>query len=214
MGIGVLAVAGVVVYLVFGPKKGSTGDTVAVSGSPVAGFQFQEAKASAVSTSQHTDQKKANTAIRPVATQVTQQLNTLYGQAFVNPANWQKGTYDPALVVFEPTGGAQAEAQQQLDALTAGASAGSTYSSITDPRGTLAIKVLIDNLLKPDSAVGIVQFTATANGKDGSSTTIQSMGQYIFRNVGGTWKIVSFNVKRNDQPTSTPVTGSGSATPS
>jgi uncharacterized protein YhfF len=214
--VGVLVVLGVVAIFVFGGK-----DTAApsVSTSPVSGFQFADVKTEPVTTVAGADQKKATKAAVPVATLVTQQLNTLYGEGFLNPANWQQNKYDAALVVFDD--GALTEAQQQLDILTAGTTAGSTYSSITfsatgsDPnQAQLRVQVLLDKANRPVSAVGVVKFSATATGKDGSTVVLKSQGQYIFHEVGGTWKVVSFNVSRDDQQaTATPTSTTGSASP-
>jgi hypothetical protein len=217
-GVGAAVVVGVVLFLVFHKSDGNEG--VAVSGAPsVTGFEFNEAKAVALLTNTKSDQKKANNAIQPVATEVVKQLNSLYGEAFLNPTNWQGNSYDTALTAFDDGGGAKARAEQQLGVLTAGTAAVTTYSSIVKGESRLTIQVLVDNLLKPASAIGNAWFTATAQGKDGSLTTIRSKGEYIFRNVGGTWMIVSFNVTRTDQPASaTPTTSvspttSASATP-
>lgn len=213
MGVGVLVVLGVVAFLVFGGKDAAP----SVSSSPVSGFLFADVKIEAVTTAPGADQKKATKTAAPIATLVTNQLNTLYGGGFLNTANWQQGKYDSALVVFDD--GALNEAQQQLDVLTAGTAAGSTYSSITfaadgstPNHAQLKVQVLLDKTNKPVSAVGIVKFSATAAGKDGSTVILDSQGQFIFRDIGGTWKIVSFNVKRNDQQ-ATPTSPSGSASP-
>ena len=212
---GVLVVLGAVAFFVF---RGKDTGTAAVSTSPVAGFQFVDVKSEPIATTAGADQKKTTKAALPIASLVTQQLNTLYGQGFLNPADWQQNKYDSALVVFDD--GALTEAQQQLDVLTAGTTAGSTYSSITfvktgsgSNQASLKVQVLLDKANRPVSAVGIVKFSATAKGKDGSTVILKSQGQYIFRDIGGTWKVVSFNVTRDDQQVTTTTTPTGSATP-
>jgi hypothetical protein len=213
-GVGALVVVGVVLFLVLNSRDDDDEGAI-VSGPPsVTGFQFNEARAVALITNPKSDQKKANNAIQPVASHVVEQLNTLYGEAFLNPTNWQANSYDTALAVFDNGGGAKAKAQQQLGVLTAGTAAGTTYSSIVKGESRLTIQVLVDGLLKPASAVGNAWFTATAQGKDGSLTTIRSKGEYIFRDLGGTWMIVSFNVTRSDHPATATPTTSVSETPS
>jgi hypothetical protein len=210
-GVAILVVLGVVGYLVFGRSKGDTdnqGVQISASG---AGFQFRDAKAFGISVDPKADRKKANAAAVPIAQDVAGALNTLYGEGFLDPANTQKGTYDNALAVFDA--GSLSEAQSQVDVLTAGASAGSTFDSIGDGTGHLKVQVLLDKSYRPQSAVGIVTFTATAKGKDGSTIAMRSQGQFIFRDVEGTWKIVSFNVTRNDQSGTSTATSSGSASP-
>ncbi len=212
-GVAALVVVGVVLFLVF--NKDDTDGSVTVSQSPSAtGFQFDEAKALALITNTKTDQKKANNAIQPVASHVAEQMNTLYGEGFLNPGNWQADTYDNALAVFDDGSGARSKAEEKLEVLTAGADAGTTYSSIVKGDSKLLIQVLVDSAMKPASAIGTAWFTATAQGKDGSLTTIRSKAQYIFRDVAGTWMIVSFNVTRSDHPGAATPTTSVSATQS
>jgi hypothetical protein len=213
-----LVVVGVVLFLLL--RKDDTDESVKVSQPPsVSGFQFDEAKALAVITNTKTDQKKANNAIQPVASHVAEQMNALYGEGFLNPSNWQAGTYDTALAVFDDGSGARSKAEEKLSVLTAGPDAGTTYSSIVKGDTKLLIQVLVDPAMKPASAIGTAWFTATAEGKDGSLTTIRSKAEYSFRDVAGTWMIVSFNVTRSDHPgaatptTSVSGTPSGSATP-
>jgi hypothetical protein len=209
--VAILVVLGVVGYLVFGRSKGATenpGSSISASG---ALFQFRDAKAFGISVDPKADRKKANEAAVPIATKVEGALNTLYGEGFLDPANTQKGTYDNALAVFDT--GALTQARAKVDVLTAGATAGSTFDSIGGATGHLKVQVLLDKSYRPQSAVGIATFSATANGKDGSTITLQSQGQFIFQDVQGTWKIVSFNVTRNDQSGAAVATNSGSASP-
>jgi len=210
-GIAILVVLGVAGYLVFGRNTGGTAEPASpVSVPAVAGFQF-DSKTLTLTVDPKGDKKKAKAAAEPVAKQVAIGLNTLYGKGFVDTTSWQSGTYDEALVMFDT--GAQVEARNQLDVLTAGSAAGTTFDSIGDATGKLTINVLVDANERPQSASGAATFTATATGKDGSTTTIRSQGQFIFRSVKGSWKIVSFNVTRNDESGGGTPTGSGSATP-
>jgi hypothetical protein len=210
-GVAILVVLGVVGYFVFGRNTGGTADSPSpVSVPAVAGFRFDSTTLT-LTVDPKGDKKKAKTAAEPVAKQVATGLNTLFGKGFVDPTSWQTGTYDEALAIFDT--GAQAEARKQLDVLTAGSAAGTTFDSISDATGKLKIDVLVDANERPQSASGAATFTATATGKDGSTTTIRSQGQFIFRSVKGSWKIVSFNVTRNDEGGAGTPTGSGSATP-
>jgi hypothetical protein len=210
-GVAILVVLGIAGYLVFGRNKGVAGESPSpVSASPVAGFQF-DSRTVTLTVDPEADKKKAKAAAEPVAKQVVSELNTLYGEGFVDTARWQAGTYDDALAVFDT--GAQAEARTQLDVLTAGAAAGTTFASISAPTGKLAINVLVDTNNRPQSASGAATFTASVIGKDGSAITIRSQGQFIFRAVNGDWKIVSFNVTRSDQSGATSPTATGSPTP-
>jgi hypothetical protein len=212
IGVGVVLALAIGAFFIFRGKSSSTdGATVSGSASPT-GFKFATAKSTGISTTAGADQKKINKVAAPVAVEVTSQLNTLFGEGFVNATNWKAGKYDTALAVFDTQ--AASSAQQQIDVLTAGSSAGATYSSIVAGDNALNIQVLVDKHNTAISAVGVFKFAAAATAKDGSIVTLQSKGQFIFANVNGTWKVVSFNVTRNDvaaSPTTAPTTGSPSA---
>ena len=197
IGIGVALALAVGGFFVFRGKSTPASDGASVSGSQSpTGFAFSSAKSTGISATAGADQKKVNRVALPVAAQVTSQLNTLFGEGYVNEANWKAGKYDTALAVFDTQ--ATTAAQQQIDVLTAGTNAGATYSKIEAADNQLNIQVLVDKHNVPVSAVALFKFSANATAKDGSIVTLQSKGQFIFSNVGGTWKIVSFNVTRND----------------
>jgi hypothetical protein len=46
--------------------------------------------------------------------------------------------------------------------------------------------------------VSVVRFSAVATGPD--EVVLRSVGQYFFERVGRAWRIVSFDVTRNDGP--------------
>ena len=212
IGVGVAVALAIGAFFIFGKSSGSTdGSNVTGSVSP-SGFAFAAAKSTGISAAAGADQKKVNKTAAPVAVEVTSQLNTLFGEGFVNETNWKAGKYDTALTVFDAP--ALTAAQQQIEVLTAGASAGATYSAIVAGDNQLNIQVLVDKRNSAISAVAVFKFAALATAKDGSSVMLQSKGQFIFANVGGTWKIVSFNVTRDDaaaSPTAAPTSGSPSA---
>jgi ketosteroid isomerase-like protein len=212
IGVAVVVVAGVIVAFALTRNKSSSPGTVSGSSS-YGGFQFSDVKYDPVTTVVGADQKKANNAAKQASVQVTSQLNTLYGEGFLDPANWQKGSYASALAVFDAH--AAAQAQQQIDTLTAGTAAGASFTTITPQGSKLHIDVLVDKGNNPVSAIGELEFRASAMGKDGTVTKLISKATYIFTQEGGVWKITSFNVQREDkQGGASPSAGAtGSATP-
>jgi hypothetical protein len=142
------------------------------------------------------------TKAKSAAAQVTKSMDTLYTGAFLDPANWQAGSYNSVWDLFDT--GASTEAQKQVDTVTAGTGAGSAFNAITPVFGSLKAKVLFDQKDRPFSVVAIVHFRATGRGKDGRELQMNSEGQFVFQQVGGAWKVVSFRVLRNDIPTATP----------
>ena len=64
--------------------------------------------------------------------------------------------------------------------------------------------------------VARVTFTAQATNKDGTITLFVSEGEFFLRSIEGDWKVVAFEVRRNDKVKEvTPSASvSGSASPS
>jgi hypothetical protein len=208
-GVLVLAVIAVVaVLLARGP------DSAAGSASPVVTpkFSFKASDVVAITTAAKPNQKEADQAAKVSMPAAETILHDLYSNGFLVPANWTTGTYDSVLSDFADP--AKAQATKQIDVLTAGASAGSTYSSISPETATLTAKVLMDPKDHVYSIAGRVTFTATAVNKDGSGAVLlQSKGQYILQQDGGSWKITAFSVRRDDHPIKTAPSISGAPTP-
>jgi len=83
---------------------------------------------------------------------LTRWFNT---EAFLDPANWQDGAYGTAFDGFSEQ--ARAEAEADIDVLTAGTGAGE-LSAITPMPSTVKTKVLLSPDGVPTSVVGIVKF--------------------------------------------------------
>jgi hypothetical protein len=179
-------------------------------------FSFKVTKIVPVPTRADATAAKLKGKAKPPADEVVKVMDALYVQAFLNPENWQNGSYDPVWSSFEQ--GAGAEAQQQVDTLTAGSGAGAAFDTILPKSGTLKAKVLLDPKDEPYSVVSIVKFVAIGSGKDGKDLSMTSKGEYVFQKIDGTWKIVSFKVIRNDLPMapspSASASGSASGSPS
>ena len=178
---------------------------------PTPEFAFKIEKVMAVPTRAGVKVATLKTKAKSVAAEVTKTMDALYSGAFLDPGNWQAGSYDDVWDLFET--GASAEAQQQVDTLTAGTGAGATFDAIVPMTGSLKTKVLFDQKDQPFSVVAIVHFKAAGSGKDGHDLQMSSQGQFIFQRLDGAWKVVSFRLLRNDIPavivTATP-TGSAS----
>jgi hypothetical protein len=160
-------------------------------------FAFETTKVVAVPTRADATAAKLKEKAKAPAEEVGKIMDALYIQAFLNPDNWQDGSYDDVWAMFEP--GAGAEAQQQVDTVTAGTGAGAAFDEILPKTGTMKAKVLLDPKDEPYSVVAIVKFVAVGSGKDGQELVMTSKGQYVFQRIDGTWKVVSFKVMRNDE---------------
>jgi len=161
-------------------------------------FSFKVTKIVPVPTRADAKAAQLKEKAKPPANEVANVMDALYVQAFLNPDNWQNASYDDVWSMFES--GAGAQAQQQVDTLTAGSGAGAAFDEILPKSGSLKAKVLLDPKDEPYSVVAIVKFVAIGSGKDGQDLSMTSKGQYVFQKIDGAWKVVSFKVIRKDVP--------------
>jgi hypothetical protein len=207
-GVLVLAIVGGGAYLA---SRGGDGVMGIIGGSqtPTPDLTFKVVKVIPQTTTK-TRPKDVADAVQPVADKVATALDTLYTGSYVDPAVWSRGRYaDVFGDVMDEAAAEQALAQ--LDALTLGPDAGTTYDFVEPGRGTIAIRVLTGADDKPVQAIASVVFGARAGLDDDTYTKISSTGEYFFRKLDGEWRIFSFRVDHREKPTSAPVTASPSA---
>lgn len=166
-------------------------------------FAFETSKVLSVATSPDADAEALKTDAKAPAAEVTKVMDALYIDAFLDPGNWQDGSYDDVWTFFDT--GSGTEAQAQVETVTAGTGAGDAFDTIL-PTGssTLKAKVLFDPKDEPYSVVAIVKFKATGSSKDGQDLLMLSKGQYVFQKIDGSWKVVSFKIMRNDEQQAAP----------
>jgi hypothetical protein len=212
----VVVVAAVV--LGFALLGGADGIIPGIGGSPnppTPEFAFKMTKVTPVATRSETKHQDLETKAKEAAGQVNDQMNALYIGAFLDPGNWLDGSYDSVWGLFDQ--GAGAEAQSQVDTLTAGTAAGESFEQILPEAGVLKTKVLFDLKDQAYSVVAVTRFEAVGSGKDGQDVRMTSRGQFVFQRVDGDWLVVSFKVLRdNEVQTPSPSAGaspSTSATP-
>jgi hypothetical protein len=225
--IGGVAVVAAVVGLVFvlsGGSEGPLGAAVGADQPEVPEFSFKVSEPSVITTAPNPNpeapgltpaqtkiaEKKAVTAALPAAAAASKALDTFYTAAFLDPANWQDAVYDEAFTDFSQQ--AQKQAADQVEVLTAGSDAGTTFDSIVPLTSTVRTRVLLDPKGLPASVVGIVKFQASGFGTQGRHQFV-STGQYVFQRVDGRWTVVSFSVSRDDKDKAAN-TASGSGSPS
>lgn len=173
---------------------------------PTPAFAFELTKVAPVATSSESKQQDLVTKANDAAGQVDDQMNALYIGAFLEPDNWLNGSYDSVWALFDE--GASAEAQSQVDTLTAGTGAGDAFEQILPGTGVLKTKVLFDLKNQAYSVVAITRFEAVGTGEDGRDVRMTSRGQYVFQKVEGDWRIVSFKVLRdNEEQATSPTAG-------
>lgn len=176
-----------------GAATPSEGD-VAAPATPA--FRFAKATRKLVRTSPGRIRRRQREASGRAAKMATAILTDLYAKGFLDPANWQQGSYTDAFGDF--ASGAREQAERRAGLLTAGPRAGDRYEQILPVSGRLSTRILLDRAGKPALVWSAVRFSAAALGPE--PVTLRSTAQFFFERVGGSWKIVSFQVKRSDVP--------------
>jgi hypothetical protein len=201
-----IAVAALVIFVLQG------GDVPIVGGDdePVPAFDFTVKRSVAVATSPDADVTALTPEAEAVGTEITPTLDDLYTNAFIDPSNWEDGDYEEVFAAFAPD--AATAAEQNVDTLTLGSTAGDDYVSVDPGKGFLTYEVLFDRHGNPDTAVVAVRFTALGELTDGTFVEIVSDGQYFLRDIDG-WQITAFDVTRRDTETEPP-SPSASTSPS
>ena len=205
----VVVAAVVVIVLLLGGTDALPG--IGPERPPTPDFAFETVKVTAVPTVAGAPASDLDAKATSAAHQVQETMDALYIGAFLDPGNWQEGSFDDVWGLFEE--GAGTEAQEKVDTLTAGIGAGDAFDTILPDVGELKTKVLFDQHEKAYSVVAIVRFEATGSGKGGGDDLLmKSQGQFVFQKLDGDWKVVSFKVVRNDEQQAPAPSSSASAT--
>ncbi len=139
---------------------------------------------------------KATAEDQKVADHLAKQLSLFYKAAFLDPANWKDGTYESAFELFDQH--AMPDAKANVEVLTAGKDAGSTYSDIQPGFSHFNVRVLTGEKGKILSASALVEFRALGTLAAGGQRTFISKGTYFLNNVEGEWFINGFDIDRED----------------
>jgi hypothetical protein len=214
--VGVVAVLAVVAVVVILLVSGGDNPITRVLGGGSSGggdksipeFSFTIAKAQAVPTKDGVTPKKLAGKAKSATKAAATVLDTFYTDAFLDPNVWGKSP--TAFDGFTPD--AKAAAAKKLKILTAGPNAADELTDLQPAPSKLTTKVLFDEKGAAYQVMATVLFTAHATLKTGGHATLVSTGQYFLKQVGGSWKVVAFEVKRADK-TSAVSPSSGPSTP-
>ena len=176
------------------PDDDAPGPSVSAPNTPE--FRFTKVTRDLLRTSAGRIKRPQRREIVRAATAAREVVADLYIEGFLDPANWEQGLYVEAFRGF--AGGARERATERTALLTAGPRAGDRYERILPVSGNLATRILLDRLGHPTLLVSVARFSAAGLGPQ--PITFRSTGQFFFESVGGSWKIVSFHVRRNDAP--------------
>jgi hypothetical protein len=135
---------------------------------------------------------------RLVSRRAIASITRLYRDAFLVPAHWQSGTYESLWPYFSRS--ARAQARRNVRVLSAGPTAGEAYDAIVPRPSTISTTVLLERKGKPVIVLVDARFRALGRRIAGSSNTrFDSAARFFFQRVGGSWKIVSYDVRRSDE---------------
>jgi hypothetical protein len=206
----VLVAIGVAILLAL--RGGEGGAIIGGGDEPPPPFDFIVKPATAVTTAPDADEAALSASAEQVAQEVTPIIDDLYTNAYLDPSNWRHDDYEEVFTAFAPD--AAATAEQSLETLTLGATAGDVFDTVDPGKSKLTYQVLFDPDGEPDTAVVSVIFRATAERKNGTHLAIVSEGEFFLGQVDG-WKITAFDVTREDHETHPPSpSASTSASPS
>jgi hypothetical protein len=203
----VLVAIGVAVLLAL---RGGGGPIIGGGDEPAPPFDFIVKPATAIPTAPDADEAALSASADEVAQEITPMIDDLYTNAYLDPSNWRHDDYEEVFTAFAPD--AAATAEQSVETLTLGATAGDVFDTVEPGKSKLTYQVLFDPDGAPESAVVSVIFRATAERKNGTFLAIVSEGEFFLRQIDG-WTITAFDVTRDDHEKEPP-SPSASVSPS
>ena len=195
----VLVAIGVAILLAL--RGGEGGAIIGGGDEPPPPFDFIVKPARAIPTASDADKAALSASADEVAQEITPTIDDLYTNAYLDPSNWRHHDYEEVFTAFAPD--AAATAEQSVETLTLGATAGDVFDTVDPGKSKLSYQVLFDPNGEPETAVVSVIFRATAERKNGTYLAIVSEGDFFLRQIDG-WKITAFDVTRDDHETQPP----------
>jgi len=195
--------------------RGGGGSIIGGGDEPAPPFDFIVKPATAIPTAPDADEAALSASADEVAQEITPLIDDLYTNAYLDPSNWRHDDYEEVFAAFAPQ--AAATAEQNVETLTLGSTAGNVFDTV-DPgksKSKLSYQVLFDPDGEPETAVVSVIFRATAERKNGTYLAVVSKGEFFLRQIDGQegWTITAFDVSRDDHETQPP-SPSASTSPS
>ncbi|HEV8057737.1 MAG TPA: hypothetical protein VGQ01_04490, partial [Actinomycetota bacterium] len=139
----VLVAVGVAILLAL---RGGAVPIIGGGDEPAPPFDFIVKPATAISTAPDADEAALSASADQVAQGITPAIDDLYTNAFLDPSNWRHDDYDEVFETFAPDSVATAE--QSVETLTLGATAGDVFQTVDPGKSKLSYQVLFD----PDGA--------------------------------------------------------------
>jgi len=181
--------------------RGGGGSIIGGGDEPAPPFDFIVKPATAIPTAPDADHAALSANAGEVAQEITPMIDDLYTNGYLDPSNWRHDDYEEVFTAFAPD--AAATAEQSVETLTLGATAGDVFDTVEPGKSKLSYQVLFDPDGEPETAVVSVIFRATAERKNGTYLAIVSEGEFFLRKIDG-WTITAFDVTRDDHETQPP----------
>ena len=207
----VLVAIGVAILLAL---RGGDGAIIGGGDEPAPPFDFIVKPATAIPTAPDADEAALSASADEVAQEITPMIDDLYTNAYLDPSNWRHDDYEEVFTAFASD--AAATAEQSVETLTLGVTAGDVFDTVDPGKSKLTYQVLFDPDGAPESAVVSVIFRATAERKNGTFLAVVSEGEFFLRQIDGQgegWTITAFDVTRDDHEKEPP-SPSASVSPS
>jgi hypothetical protein len=184
--------------------RGGGGSIIGGGDEPAPPFDFIVKPATAIPTAPDADEAALSASADEVAQEITPLIDDLYTNAYLDPSNWRHDDYEEVFAAFAPQ--AAATAEQSVETLTMGTTAGNVFDTVDPGKSKLSYQVLFDPDGEPETAVVSVIFRATAERKNGTYLAVVSEGEFFLRQIDRQegWTITAFDVTRDDHETQPP----------
>jgi hypothetical protein len=174
-----IAVIGALAWFLLFREDGLIGPNV-----PEFSFELERVKG------QGTDGAGNPDALRSTAENVRSTLDAMYVAGFVDPGKWEEGRFPEVLEAFSRP--AARQARRDLEDLTLGPTS-RRVETVQPKPGRLNVSFLLDGT-QPIAAVAFTTFRGVGELTSGGRLDIQHRGEYMMREVDGSWLIVGYNV--------------------
>ena len=210
IGVAVLVLAGL--YLLFGRGGDSPIDAINPfhSDPPVPTFAFTKVTSGYEATVAGGNKDAQAKTSDEIAPQVQVPVTALFQAGYVDPSSWG----DTGAIEDLFTDDAQQQIEANIDVLTLGTDASTTYTSVEPDSSTLRVVTLTDGKGAALRAMAEPTFTAIATHTDGTYSKITVTGTLFFVQDGNDWKIEAFSLNRDEKPVEAPASATPSASPS
>ena len=204
----VLVAIGVAILLAL---RGGAVPIIGGGDEPAPPFDFIVKPATAISTAPDADEAALSASADQVAQEITPVIDDLYTNAFLDPSNWRHDDYDEVFETFAPD--AAATAEQSVETLTLGATAGDVFRD----RRPGQEQAVVPGAVRPRRRAGDRRRDRDLPGHRGTQgrhvPRDRERGRVLpppGRRPRAGWKITAFDVTRDDHETQPPPSPSAS----